>query len=82
MDSNDLISMLQQNKGALLKLMSSREGQQMISLMEKAGGKQQLHAAAQKAATGNTADLAAMVSSIMESREGAALAEKLKRAVE
>ncbi len=80
MDNNqDLMRQLQQNKAALMQMMRSADGQRLIELMQQQSGLQQ---AAGAAARGDAAQLTQMVQRLMQTREGAELAERINRTME
>jgi len=66
MDQQDLLHQLQQNKTALLQLMSSPDGKRLIELLSGQNGSDHLKRAASAAAQGNTADISTMISNLME----------------
>ncbi len=67
---------LVKNRAAIAKLASSPEAQQLIQLLERGGGVRQ---AAQAAAGGDTGALAAMVEGLMQTQEGARLAQSISQ---
>ena len=80
MDNNqDLMRQLQQNKGALLQMMRSPDGQRLIELMQRQSGLQQ---AAGAAARGDASQLTRMVQQLMQTREGAQLVDRINRTME
>jgi len=73
----DLLRQLQENKGELLALMQSADGQRLIQLLKQAQGGGALKQAANAAAQGSTAGLSAMLSDLMAQPEGAALIRRI-----
>ena len=65
---------LMKNRQAITKLAASAEAKQLIALLEQRGGMRQ---AAQAAAGGDAGALAAMVESLMQTQEGARLAQSI-----
>ena len=74
---NQIASLLQQNKGAILRLMQSQDGKALIEMMQRQSGGQNLNAAAAAAAKGDTAQLAGMVRSLMATEDGAKMVERI-----
>lgn len=74
---NQITEMMQQNKGAILRLMQSADGKALIDMMRKQTGGENLNAAAAAAAKGNTAQLAGMVRSLMATEDGAKMVERI-----
>lgn len=72
-----ITEMMQQNKGAILRLMQSQEGRDLIEMMRRQSGGQNLNAAAAAAAKGNTAQLAGMVRQLMATEDGAKMVERI-----
>lgn len=80
MDNNqDLMQQLQQNKGALLQMMRSADGQRLMELMQQQSGLQQ---AAGAAARGDATQLTQMVQQLMQTQEGAQLVNRINRTME
>lgn len=73
----DILRHLQENKSALLALMQSADGQQLIRLLNQAQGSGALKQAAGAAARGNTAELSNMISELMARPEGAELIRRI-----
>ncbi len=82
MDSNDLMKQLQQNKGALLQLMNSPDGQRLMELMNQQAGSAKLKQAAGAAAKGDTAGISQMIQNLMSSPEGAQIVERINRSMQ
>ena len=67
-----LINKFKNNKSLAEKLLQSRDGQQLMALLTRADG-----GTALQNATSNTAELAAMLSGLMKSPEGAAIMQRI-----
>ncbi len=80
-NQQDLLNQLTQNKAALLQIMQSPEGQRLIALLTKAQGSNSLKQAAGAAASGNTAQLSAMIAALMRDPEGAKLVERINNSM-
>ena len=75
-----LADQLKRNPSRLRSLMQSRDGQSLMRMLNSQGpGLQQ---AAQAAAKGDSAQLSEMVNRLMQSPEGAALVERINKAVQ
>lgn len=74
-----LADQLKKDPKMLRSLMQSSDGQNLMRMLSREGGLQQ---AAQAAAKGSPAQLAEMVNRLMQSPEGAALAERINRTVQ
>ena len=75
-----LADQLKRNPSMLRSLMQSRDGQSLMRMLNNQGpGLQQ---AAQAAAKGDSAQLSEMVNRLMQSPEGAALVERINKAVQ
>ena len=81
MDSNDLLKQLQDNKGALLRLMNSPDGQKLVQMMRRQAGSAGLQQAAGAAARGDTAQITQMVQHLMSTPEGAQVVERINQAI-
>ena len=66
----------------LKSLMQSRDGQTLMRMLTQGDGGAGLQRAVQSAAKGDTAAVTRMVSQIMQSPEGAALVERINKAVQ
>ena len=77
-----LAEQLKSNPAMLRSLMQSRDGQMLIQMLTKGDNGAGLQQAAQAAARGNTAQMAEMVQRIMQSPEGAALVDRINKAVQ
>ena len=67
---------LMKNREAITKLAASAEAKQIIRLLEQKGGVRQ---AAQAAAGGDTGTLSGMLEGLMQTEEGARLAQSIER---
>ena len=70
---------LGRHRQAITKLAQSGAAQKLVSMLKQTGGVQQ---AAQAAAQGDTSQLMSMMNQLMNTREGAALVERLRRQAE
>lgn len=76
MELQEQVKKLQQNKALVQQLMSSSDGQKLLSMLTKDGGAQ-LDRATNAAAHGNTADMVHMIAEIMKSEEGAKIVKNI-----
>lgn len=80
--TSQLAEQLKRNPAMLQSLMRSKDGQRLIQMLTQNDHGAGLQKAAQAASAGDTAQMIEMVQKIMQSPEGAALAEKINRAVQ
>ena len=73
---------LRRTPAMLKSLMQSRDGQTLMRMLTQGDGGAGLQKAVQSAAKGDTAAVTQMVSQIMQSPEGAALVERINKAVQ
>ena len=73
-----LIEQLKNNKGMVEGIMRSSDGQKLLSHLTQ----QDNGGALQKAAAGDTSELANMIKNLMSSKEGAELIERIHRSVQ
>ena len=73
---------LRRNPAMLKSLMQSQDGQTLMRMLTQGDGGAGLQKAVQSAAKGDTAAVTQMVSQIMQSPEGAALVERINKAVQ
>ena len=73
---------LKQNPAMLKNLMQSRDGQTLMRMLTQQDQGASLQKAAQSAARGNAAELAQMVTKVMQSPDGAALVERINKAIQ
>ena len=73
---------LTQNPTMLKNLMQSRDGQTLMRMLTQQDQGASLQKAAQSAARGNPAELAQMVTKVMQSPDGAALVERINKAIQ
>ena len=72
---------LKQNPAMLKNLMQSRDGQALMRMLTQQDQGASLQKAAQSAAKGDPAELARMVTKMMQSPDGAALVERINKAL-
>ena len=77
-----MIQQLKSNPAALQALMQSQDGQALIRMLTQGDRGAGLQQAAQAAAKGNPAQLTDMINRMMQSPEGAALIERINKAVQ
>ena len=73
---------LKQNPAMLKNLMQSRDGQALMRMLTQQDQGASLQKAAQSAAKGDPAELARMVAKMMQSPDGAALVERINKAIQ
>lgn len=79
LSAQEIMQRLQNDRGALQQLMHSPDGTRLMQLLTQDDGGTALKNAAGAAARGDTAQMAQMVQNLMNSAEGAALAERIRR---
>ena len=77
-----LAQQLKQNPGMLRSLMQSRDGQTLMHLLTQGDQGAGLQRAAQAAAQGDPAEMMQMMSRILQDPDGAALLERIRKAVQ
>ena len=77
-----LAQQLKADPAALRALMQSPDGQALMRMLTQGDQGAGLQQAAQSAARGDTAQLTAMVRQLMGSPQGAALAERIQKAMQ
>lgn len=77
-----LAKQLKNDPETLRKLMYSQDGQKLMQLLTQGDRGAGLQQAVQAAARGNTNQMADMIRNIMGSPEGAALVERINKAVQ
>lgn len=77
-----VIERFKKDPAAAQSLLQSGDGQRLMQLLTAQDGGAALEQAAQNAAHGNTKDLAAMLSSLMRSPQGAELMKRLNDAAQ
>ena len=77
-----MVEQLKSNPAMLQALMQSRDGQTLMSMLTQGDRGAGLQRAAQEAAKGNPAEMASMIQRIMQSPEGAALVDRINKAVQ
>ena len=73
---------LKQNPAMLKNLMQSRDGQALMRMLTQQDQGASLQKAAKSAAKGDPAELARMVAKMMQSPDGAALVERINKAIQ
>ena len=76
-----LAEQLKNNPAMLQSLMQSRDGQMLMQMLTQGDRGTGLQRAVQSAAQGNTAEMVKMVNQIMKSPDGAALVERINKAL-
>ena len=76
-----LANQLKSNPAALRSLMQSPDGQALLRMLTQGDQGAGLQQAAQAAARGNPAQITEMINRLMQSPEGAALVERINKAV-
>ena len=77
-----LTEQLKNDPAALQALMRSRDGQQLMQMLTQGDQGASLQRAAQEAAKSNPAEMASMIQRIMQSPDGAALVDRINKAVQ
>ena len=77
-----LAEQLKNNPAMLQSLMQSRDGQMLMQMLTQGDRGAGLQRKVQSAAQGNTAEMVKMVNQIMKSPDGAALVERINRAIQ
>ena len=80
--TKQLIETLKNNPGTVQALFRTRDGQDLMRMLTQEDHGAALQRAAQSAARGDTSEMARMVSQIMHSPEGAALVQRINKAVQ
>ena len=75
--TQQLIDKFKHNPAMAQALLQSLDGQRLMQMLTAQDGGAALNRAAQSAAMGNTRDLAAMLSSLMQSPEGMAVMSRI-----
>ena len=83
MDENTarLAEQLKSNPALLRQLAQSQDGKTLMRMLAQRDQGAALQAAAQSAARGDTADMVRMVTQLMQSPDGAALVERINKAL-
>lgn len=83
MDENTarLAEHLKSNPALLRQLAQSKDGQTLMRMLTQQDQGAALQKAAQSAARGDTADMVRMVTQLMQSPDGAALVERINKAL-
>lgn len=77
-DQQPRFQQMLEDKNAMRKLAGSRSAQQLAAMLSQSGNQESLRQAAQKAASGDTAQLSALVSSIARDPQAAQLLQRLQ----
>jgi len=77
-----LAEQLKQKPELLRALMQSRDGQRLMQLLTQGDQGADLQRAAQAAAHGNPAEMMQMMNRIIQSSDGAALVERIRKAIQ
>ena len=77
-----LAEQLKNNPAMLQSLMQSRDGQMLMQMLTQGDRGAGLQRAVQSASQGDTAEMVKMVNQIMKSPDGAALVERINRAIQ
>ena len=77
-----LAEQLKKNPAALRALMYSGDGKQLMAMLTQQDGGAGLQRAVQSAAKGNPSEMVEMVQQLMRQPEGAALVERIQKAVQ
>ena len=77
-----LTEQLKNNPAMLRSLMQSQDGQMLIRMLTQGDQGAGLQRAVQAASKGNTAEMVQMVNRIMQSPDGAALVDRINKAVQ
>lgn len=80
--SKQLMNQLRSNPAALQSLMQSQDGQELMRMLTGHDRGAALQQAAQAAARGNPAEIAKLVSQVMQNPDGAQLMERINKAVQ
>ena len=81
LNAQEMMEKLKNDRGALEQLMRSPDGMRLMQLLTQGDGGAALKNAAGSAAKGDTTHMAQMVQKLMQSPEGAALAERIRRSM-
>ena len=76
-----MIQQLKSNPAMLQALMQSRDGQDPLRMLSGGDQGASLQRAAQSAAKGNPAEMVRMVNQLMQSPDGAALVDRISKAM-
>ncbi|MEG1593680.1 MAG: hypothetical protein RR350_04655 [Oscillibacter sp.] len=80
--TKQFVDQLRSNPAALQGLMQSRDGQELLRMLTAGDRGAALQQAAQSAARGNPAEIANLVSRVMQSPEGAQLLTRINKAIQ
>lgn len=80
-NAQEIMEKLKNDRTALEQLMRSADGARLMQLLTQGDGGAALKNAAGAAARGDTAQMAQLVQQLMQSEEGSALAERIRRSM-
>lgn len=81
MNAQEMMDKLKNDRSALEQLMHSTDGMRLMQMLTQNDGGAALKNAAGSAAKGDTTQMAQLVQKLMQSPEGAALAERIRRSM-
>jgi hypothetical protein len=81
-DMNHLLRSLGKDSNTLRSIMNSADGQTLMRMLAGQDGGTSLRQAAQSAMQGDTAQMSRMIQNLMNTPDGAKLAERIRQAVE
>ena len=81
-DMNQLLRSLSKDSSALRAIMNSADGQSLMRMLAGQDGGAALRQAAQSAMQGDTAQMSRMIQNLMNTPDGAQLAERIRQAAE
>ena len=81
LSAQEMMERLKNDRGALQQLMHSPDGMRLMQMLTQGDNGAALKNAAGAAARGDTTQMAQMVQNLMQSTEGAALAERIRRSM-
>ena len=81
-DMNHLLRSLGKDSNTLRSIMNSADGQALMRMLAGQDGGTALRQAAQSAMHGDTAQMSRMIQTMMNTPEGAKLAERIRQATE
>lgn len=82
MDFKDTIQKLKNDPRAVQSVMQSQDGQQLMQMLTASDGGAALNNAAQQAASGNTEAITQLLKSVLNSPQGAELAQRINQSLQ
>jgi len=82
MDFKDTIQNLKSDPRAVQSVMQSQDGQQLMQMLTASDGGAALNNAAQQAASGNTEAITQLLKSVLNSPQGAELAQRINQSLQ